>query len=134
MAPDAILLALQSGNAVVLRLHQSETTGLVDALTVRLVGTCPPSTTLASFNTRGGCEYSSQFPFESSDGLAFLGSMLGDSLLMKWNIYRRDQNIEAEDYTGLQRFIKKEELLGWEMATCEREASAKVSTTILRDV
>ncbi len=129
MAPDSMLLALQSGNAALLRLHQNETTGLVDTLTVRLVGTCPPSTALASFDLRGGNEYS-LFSSEISDGLAFLGSMLGDSLLMKWKIKRGTRNVEAEDYRGLQRFIKKEELLGWEMATCEkREASAKVGTT-----
>ncbi len=129
MAPDAMLLALQSGNAALLRLHQNETTGLVDALTVRLVGTCPPSTTLASFSLRGGNEYP-PFSFEISDGLAFLGSMLGDSLLIKWKIKRGDCHVDADDYRRLQRFIKKEELLGWEMATCEkREASAKVGST-----
>ncbi len=130
MAPDAMLLGLQSGNAALLRLHQNETTGLVDALTVRLVGTCPPSTALASFGfQRRNFEYS-PFSSEISDGLAFLGSMLGDSLLIKWKIKRGNQNVEAEDYEGLQRFMKKEELLDWEMAIYETsEASAKVGTT-----
>ncbi len=129
MTPDAMLLALQSGNAALLRLHQNETTGLVDALTVRLVGTCPPSTTLASFSLRGGNEYP-PFSFNISHGLAFLGSMLGDSLLIKWDIKHRDCHVDADDYRRLQRFVKKEELLGWEIATCEkRKASAKVGST-----
>ncbi len=130
MAPDAMLLTLQSGNAALLRLYQNETTGLVDALTVRLVGTCPPPTTLTSFSLQGGNEHP-PFPIEISHGLAFLGSMLGDSLLIKWTLRCGDCPVEVCDYRQLQRFVKKEELLGWEMETCKnRESSAKVGNTI----
>jgi hypothetical protein len=106
LAPDAALVSLASGDICMLRVHISPAKGVVEYLTLRRIGTSPSAAVLASV------------PFGGvSTGLCFLGSMLGDSLLLRWELLRGSRSVQADELYSLHRSMKKEEEVDkWEAA------------------
>jgi hypothetical protein len=113
LAPDCALLALREGSLALLRLHPADS-----SMTLRTVGACPPAACLcATSHTTSLTESDAPQPVgespkqaeEAETGLVFLGSHLGDSLLVGYSAVRGTAAVDASEWLSLMRVAVKQE-------------------------
>jgi hypothetical protein len=114
LAPDCALLALREGSLALLRLHPADS-----SMTLRTVGACPPAACLCATSYATSATAKSDVPqpageslkqvAEAETGLVFLGSHLGDSLLVGYSAVRGTAAVVASEWLSLMRVAVKQE-------------------------